>query len=157
MADWIAAIAAVVSLLGAGFAWWHSNLSTRAKSEAESAREAAQAYLSTVRALAASTDEQAGEISRVRATLEGAPLEVSQESKSRWVVANRRSVPVVVVEVVNRDDFMRLTFNTPVTLPPFGSSTITAMGSYGSPVPEDLVLLLEGEAEPLRLRLPKTM
>ena len=126
MAEWISAICAALSLLGAGIAWYRSNLSAKAKQQAEEARkkaeeqaqlakrqvEAAEEQADAAKEQAAELSQQVAELREMRTLFQGPPLEMFLIGENRWHLANKRDERVVIEEIVNADDFIRLRFGT---------------------------------------------
>ncbi|QUC08452.1 hypothetical protein [Arachnia rubra] len=176
MLEWVSTICAVLSLLGAGFAWYWSNLSAKAKREAEEAKRNAeeqtrlaerqadaaerQAKESAEQAVAAKgqvseLSRQIAELRALRATLEGPPLEIVVSRGDLWQLINKRGEAMAIEEIVNRGDFFRLDFNTPATLRPYGAVEMMIVGAMGRPIPASMLLRIASYPEPVDVRIPR--
>lgn len=153
MAEWISAICAALSLLGAGIAWYRSNLSAKAKQQAEEARkkaeeqaqlakrqvEAAEEQADAAKEQAAELSQQVAELREMRTLFQGPPLEMLLIGENRWHLANKRDERVVIEEIVNADDFIRLRFDAPehtLELAPYEAIEVVC-GSFGQAHPSN--------------------
>ena len=169
MAEWISAICAALSLLGAGIAWYRSNLSAKAKQQAEEARkkaeeqaqlakrqvEAAEEQADAAKEQAAELSQQVAELREMRTLFQGPPLEMLLIGENRWHLANKR---VVIEEIVNADDFIRLRFDAPkhtLELAPYEAIEVVCVGALGKPIPATLILRVNSHPDPLHVRIPR--
>ena len=96
--DWtdvVGAVCAVLSMCGAGFAWWRANLSKQARREAEEARAAseraradAEERLATVRRLASEIEAQTAEMRRSNDAAEARLAEARRLAESASLQAS---------------------------------------------------------------------
>ena len=172
MAEWISAICAALSLLGAGIAWYRSNLSAKAKQQAEEARkkaeeqaqlakrqvEAAEEQADAAKEQAAELSQQVAELREMRTLFQGPPLEMLLIGENRWHLANKRDERVVIEEIVNADDFIRLRFDAPehtLELAPHEAIEVVCVGALGKPIPATLILRVNSHPDPLHVRIPR--
>lgn len=176
MAEWISAICAALSLLGAGIAWYRSNLSAKAKQQAEEARkkaeeqaqlakrqvEAAEEQADAAKEQAAELSQQVAELREMRTLFQGPPLEMLLIGENRWHLANKRDERVVIEEIVNADDFIRLRFDAPehtlehtLELAPYEAIEVVCVGALGKPIPATLILRVNSHPDPLHVRIPR--
>lgn len=167
-AGWAQAGLALVSLIGAGIAWWRSNLSRDAKNqatiEANSAKEAerrAEAHLLALQELAAATVKQAEATERLPEAISGLAnkpterLKIEHKNGSLYTLRNMsQTVPFSCGQVLNRGQFVRVDLDTPFTLAPGQGIDFFALGAAQLPLPSDLVLDEETSDEPLYVAIP---
>ena len=168
MAEWISAICAALSLLGAGIVWYRSNLSAKAKQQAEEARkkaeeqaqlakrqvEAAEEQADAAKEQAAELSQQVAELREMRTLFQVPPLEMSLIGENRWHLANKRDEHLVIEEIVNADDFTKLRFDAP-ELAPYGAVEVVCVGALGKPIPATLILRINSRPDPLHVRIPR--
>lgn len=168
MAEWISGVCAVLSLVGAGFAWWRSNLSAKAKREAEQQAQlatrkveaaeqqaaAAKCQADAVRGQAAKLSEQVAELRKMHDLLQGPPLEMFAVDKNVWHLTNKRDEPVVIEEIVNEDDFAHFDIGA-MELAPQGATEVSCFEAMGLPLPATLVLRITSRPDPLHVRIPR--
>ncbi|MFC2756812.1 hypothetical protein [Propionibacterium acidifaciens] len=140
--DAVSAVCAVLSILGAAFAWWRANLSKKAKTGAETARDEAAAALRAAQETAAALREMAAKLPEPpRFTLRPAS---SSPRNTAWILASARDEPQTITEVVNGDKVPMLNgLEAPLTLGP-GEPVQFQAFAYGAPMPPSLVLRVEG-------------
>lgn len=132
----LSAVAAVVSLVGAGFAWWRSNLSRKAKAAAERAEREASEALAAARLLAESMERQAESMEQLVASIRRPPLSAEHVSNMLFRLNNDTDAEATVEEVVNVDDFLRPPFDAvPFTMPPRGAQEFLVLTAWGHPTP----------------------
>lgn len=154
MAEWISGVCAVLSLVGAGFAWWRSNLSAKAKREAEQQAQLAARKIEAAEQQAAKLSEQVAELRKMRDLLQGPPLEMFAIGENRWHLTNKRDEPVVIEEIVNEDDFVRIRIGA-MELAPYGATEVVALGALSKPLPTTLLLRITSRPDPLHVRIPR--
>lgn len=172
--SWISALAAMVSTFGAGMSWWRSNKSKAAREKAERDRIAAEEAACNARRQVAALDEIAASVNQaaleIRRLADQSNIVVDipanfgtstgrvfieGSTKSLYVLKNDRSTPLMVERVYNREEFARIDLEDRFTVPPFGQKTFLALGSWGMPVPDHLVVGLVGQDQPLPVAIPR--
>ncbi len=151
VAAWISAGAALLSLLGAGFAWWREHLSREAKKAAEAARDHATSTLTAIERLATESEAQSASLRKVAAGLERPILTLTRVGERRWELSSRE--PVTIEEFVNSPEIRGFGLDTPLTLSPNVPATFTARPTLGSPTPPALIVKLADRADPIRLTM----
>ena len=156
-----AAISGICAI--AGFIAWIRAQRAAARAEAaeaesrriasEHARSAAE-QAESLRSLVAQGEEAAGSAARSAAAVEEiasalAPprLVVEWVSSTAFALRNTSSEPVTVEAL--RGSFIRAPFAVPVTIPPGESIPGRALSAHGRPFPDELVLDLKGEDDPV--------
>jgi hypothetical protein len=141
VAAWVSAVCALVSLVAAGVAWWRTNLSRRAREEAETARDASQRNLASMEKIARAA--------------EGPPL-IVRGGEPNFVLSSNRSGALTIEALLNSDDFvMRSDIDLPKTLPGFGSLPFMAIAVWGGPIPVEMVLSVT-ELGTVHVPMPQT-
>lgn len=128
----ISAVCAVLSIIGASFAWWQANLSKKAKQRAEVSEDRAERTLKAFEAMADSMKKPA--ISALR-------------NGNTVTLINESDVPFRNIRLVNRGEFVRVDFEDGITLAPGQSVKVFVMGAFGAPLPG--ILSLQADDQPL--------
>lgn len=172
--DWIMAICAVLSLVGAVISWWRAKLSNKARKRAQVQQEAAtraaetaQCHARAAVAQAKAAKEQAeigkkqsediaalvAEVRSIREQGEKPRLEIFWNGSRHFNLRNTSKSSFVCTGIANADKFLKPPFNTPLTLKP-GDFTegvfLTAHGRAGA----DALVLEERNAPNLVVRFP---
>ncbi|OFM54060.1 hypothetical protein HMPREF2960_04650 [Corynebacterium sp. HMSC070B05] len=180
LASWISAGAAVVTLFGGGFAYFQAHLSKKARTATKGERERAErseyraqeaAYVAEQQLQAARDqvgvlEQQLAAIANaVKETASQAPIQVEASGSKRvrvqWVknslyaIVNDSPVPVQIELVRNREDFVRIELADSFTLSPGQQKTFLAIGAWGHPIPDNLILDEVGADVPLYLPIPE--
>lgn len=152
---WVSSISAVVSIGGAAFAWWRSNLSRRAKEEAEAARLRADEALAATKAQAEAARESAGATRAIADALAPPVLVAQQAGNDIWLLRNTSREPVTIAEWLNQDTeaIVQGLETLPVTIPPGQSHEVLALATWGGSIHE-LVLRLDGHPQPVVVPIP---
>lgn len=172
----VSAVAAVLSMVGAVFAWWRSNLSRAAKTEAEAARERAERDLkateeqaSAARKSAYTAEEQAthleamleevraqsGSLDRIAASSARRPLEAEHVRGVIFRLRNNTDTDMVIEQVDNRNRFAKLEMlDAGKTIRAGESVEFGAGGASGLPMPLTLFIGMVGEDRPHAVELP---
>lgn len=172
----VSAVAAVLSMVGAVFAWWRSNLSRAAKTEAEDARDraerdlkateeqakaaavsadAAKAQAAHLEAMAGEAQAQSGSLDRIASASARPVLEAVHVQGMKYRLRNTTVTDMVIEQVDNRADFQRLDWLDAGTTIRAGESVeFRAGGSMGMPVPTTLFIGMVGEDRPRAVELP---
>lgn len=138
VANWISAISAVVSVLGAGFAWWRANLSRKARDEAVIAREEAEAARDRAERMTRATESMAE-------ALEGPTLWLEPQNGTLFMLRARKGVQVD--ELLNRAAFVMIDFpSTPFTLNPGQGKQVLCIEVAERPLPPSLHLQVDGQS-----------
>lgn len=147
---WISAACAIVSVLAAGFAWWRSNLSRRAKKEAETARTRADEALVAVKVQADAARESADATRAIAETLAPPVLVAQHASSDMWLLRNTGREQVTIVEWLNQDTgaLVQGLDAMPVTIPPGQSHEVLLTATWAGSIHE-LVLRLAGHPQPV--------
>lgn len=155
MADWVAAIAAAISVAGAAFAWWREHLSKEAKTEAEAARSAAQRAENEAARHLRAIEEQAEALHRMAKVLEGPPLKAEPMVGMIWRLRNTSRNTLTITDVANRDDFLDLEgLDEQITLEPGECREVSAMSAFDSPIPSTLSVQVAGFSSTIHIPLP---
>lgn len=109
---WVAAIAAVVSLIGTAVSWWRSNLSKAAKQEAEAARDEAQRQLKAMEEMAEATATIAKGIQAISGKTAGDLITAEWKSRNSLVLTNEIREPLHILAIFNLDEFPAPLFET---------------------------------------------
>lgn len=159
LSDLIGAACAVLSIGGAGFAWWRANLSKKAKVEAEQARDLAerqteatartahevQATAGEVERVAEATKQTAAEVEKLADVAAGPPLTLRlarPNNSALWILRSARPYPLTIVDVLNRDKFSRFDIpELPFTLGAWQAAQVRAVMSWD--LGEQLGLVLQ--------------
>lgn len=140
--DAVSAVCAVLSIAGAAFAWWRANLSKKAKTGAETARDEAAATLEAAQETAAALREMAAKLPEPpRFTLRPAS---SSPRNAAWILASARDEPQTITEVVNGDKVPMFKLEAPLTLGPGEPVEFFGHATLAVPMPPSLVLRVEG-------------
>lgn len=172
----VSAVAAVLSLAGAMFTWWRSNVSRAAKAEAEGARDRAERNLKAVEEHAKAAREsaaaakaqaahleamveeirvQSGSLDRIAASSERRPLEAEHVRGVLFRLRNTTDADMVIEQVDNRADFVRLDWlDEGKTIRAGESVEFRAGGASGMPMPTTLFIGMVGEDRPRAVELP---
>lgn len=144
---WVQAAIAVASFVFAAISWWRSNLSKRAREQAEEERLRAEEHAAAARRSADSLASLAASLQRpdLTATVAG----------NRITVRNQSKVVQIITEVINKDDFLRLDPHNPlpITVHPGSLTTFLMVEGHGYPAPAELVLRLADRVEPVHVGL----
>lgn len=137
MAEWVAALAAVVSVLGAAFAWWRANLSRSSKESAEAAEAAIRERLTAIR-------EQAEAMRRLAEVAEGPPLVIEKCGGPTWILWNTFRRSVTVTDILNLHQIaIQRNLSTPFTLHHGQGHDFLAATAHGYPLPSALTVRVE--------------
>ncbi|WP_018142650.1 hypothetical protein [Alloscardovia criceti] len=180
IASWVSAAAAVISIAGGGFSYYRSNLSKKAKTEAEEehrqanlAEQRAAKAVQTAESLLGAVQQQVEvlqqELPAIAEAVEksGADLHNTLASgntalhpRIEWVkgiqyaIVNPCATALRIESVRNRDAFLRLSLEDSFEVPPLSRKTFTAGGAMQRPLPDNLVLDEIGADEPVYLAIP---
>lgn len=149
--SWVSAGAALLSVLFAAISLWMSRLSKSARSAAEDAESRAARRVEAAESTAAELRRLVDRLSSPALTGE---TDKTKSGQIIWVT-NTTDEPVVVSEVLNRPDFLRLDLedDLPLTIPGRAHTKMTASISAQFPVPSNLHLRLgDGEESHVALR-----
>ena len=141
MAEWISTVMAVLSGIGAAWAWWQANLSGKARERAETAERQAceelrqmQEQTDSLKRLAEAFEQQVKQAQGPALKVERGPR---MNSSLRLVNTSQREVRVE--ELLNRDAFVRIDgLETPFILAPGEARELLVIGALGKPVPPTL-------------------
>ncbi|MDK6241385.1 MULTISPECIES: hypothetical protein [Winkia] len=136
--DIVSAVCAALAGLGALISWWRSNLSRRAKADAELARREAAETLAAVKSLAASLEA-------IRKWGEIPPLTIEWVSSDHFRLRNNGDSPVRIEEIANPEEFFKLPFTAPIVLEPGAAVDGDLLVALSSPDPSRLVVVANGE------------
>lgn len=155
MAEWISTAMAVLSGIGAAWAWWQANLSGKARERAEAAERQACEELRQMQEQTDSLKRLAEAFEQQVKQAQGPALKVARgprmNSSPRLVNTSQREVQVE--ELLNRDAFVRIDgLETPFILAPGEARELRAIGALGKPVPPTLHLRL-GDGNELHVQL----
>lgn len=146
---WLAAASllfAVISGTAGMWAWWEANRSREARKNAETAADQAARAVSAAEASAAN-------LRQLVDRLTPDPLQVTWITHDRFEVHNTTAEPVEIVELLNADEFTRLPFMPPVTIPAMHSVSGQASAKYtAGPFPLQAIVRVAGRPEPLVVR-----
>lgn len=164
----LAAACAVASSL-------YARVSKRARQQAQAARDEAARHLQAAERLAeevkaqttqmvrqaeemtrqaTASEEAARAASRIAETMTPERMTLEWTSHTAFVLRNNSDVPVLIKYVVNRDEFVRLDgIQDGLQIGPHESAQARALETWGSPLPPDLILDLDGEDSPMVLPL----
>ena len=151
MAELVSAVMAVLSGIGAAWAWWQANLSGKAETAERQAREELrqmQEQTDSLKRLAEAFERQVKQAQAPILKIERGPR---MNSSPRLVNISQEEVRVE--ELLNRDAFVRIDgLETPLTLTPGEARAILVVGASGMPVPPTLCLRL-GDGSELHVQL----
>lgn len=172
----VAAIAAVVSIIGAGISWFLANGSKSAKRSAEEARDraerlatatekqasyaqeradAAAEQVSHLESMLAEFRRQADSLQRIASASAPPPFEVSHVKGVLYRLKNNTNSEVVIEQIDNRAKFLRLDYLDDGTAIDAGDSVeFRAGGASGLPLPARLQIGFLGEDAPVLVELP---
>lgn len=157
LAEWAGVIATLAIALVSGiFALWQSHRSRRTKREAATTRQATDATTGS-HSQRSFSDEPSGMKSDAAYThvkIERPRVEITWVSKSSFVLRNLQVAPLRVECVRNRAEFVHLDLESRFTLDPGCSVRCMALGAWGQPVPDELVMEVVGEGSPLVVPIP---
>lgn len=149
--DWtdvVGAVCAVLSMCGAGFAWWRANLSRRAKEDAEAATARAEQEAKAAEETALQMRRTAEHLEQLVSTLAGPRFTLrptgSDTHSPLWRLTSNRGEPQTITDVTNRDEFVRLDFATPVRVEAHQVVELLALGAWGKPRPASIGLTVDG-------------
>lgn len=158
---------AAISIIGAGVAWWRANKSKTARDAAEDAKQEAQRAeqraietLATMKALSASTQQQAESTNDIVAELKRANDPTPSGLTLQWhgehllVLRNERQTKLRCECVCNRDKFFRIDLAEAFEIDSNRSVEFIAIGAWGLPIPNELILDEVGEDEPTVVPIP---
>lgn len=151
----VSAICAVLTVIGAGFSWWRSNLS---KAALQSADEAKQRILDQVAALerqAESAERNLAEMRSIADSLRGPDFTLEHVVRSKFALTNRTSEQATIESVVNRAAFMRIDLPDGQVLEPDEVCQFLVTESGGLPLSPNLELRISGRLDLVRLPLIK--
>lgn len=177
---WISAGAAVVSVAGGAIGYYQAKLSKQAKAEAVEEREKAQRAeqraieaATTAESHLKSAQQQVQVLERhlpaIAAAVEksGADLQNSLTSGgttpqhriewikgSQYAIVNPKASALRIEYIRNKNAFFRLDLEAPFEVPPSSQMKFTAVGAWGQPLPDNLILDEIGSDEPLYLAIP---
>lgn len=163
----VAAVCAIGSLIG----WLGSRKSAaRAERTADQARQAAERTAAALEELTLSARadadraEQALRVAQEHSESASRSAEAAEaiasaflpdrltaewKSDKKFVLRNTSSAPVTVKAFADPDAFLRDPFTVPVTLAPGQSVSGLKTEAWGLPFPNELALIVEGEAAPV--------
>ena len=158
---------AVISVIGAGVAWWLANKSKTARDGAEHAKQEAQRAeqraietLATIKELSASTQQQAESTKDIVAELKRANdptpsgLTLQWHGENLLVLRNERATVFRCEYVRNRNNFVRIDLDDSFTIDPQRSKEILVLGAMQLPLPNELILDEVGKDEPTVVPIP---
>lgn len=168
LSGWAQALLALISLVGAGIAWWRSNLSRVAKKEAHNAalsaersERRAEAHLAAVQELSANSARQAeaaeltaAEVKKINEP-KGPRLSIVKDRGDTYCLRNVSRTLFRCECVTNRAEFPKLDdLDDEFTLVPGAALKFFAVGFWGAPLPTELVLDEVGSDEPVVVPMP---
>ena len=168
--EWSSAISAamaVVSIIGAGVAWWRANMSKKARDNAEHAKREAQLVeqraietLATIKELSTNTQQQAESTKDIVEELKRANdptpsgLTLQWHGENLLILRNERATVFRCEYVRNRNNFVRIDLEDSFTIDPQQSKEILVLGAMGLPLPNELILDEVGNDEPTVVPIP---
>ncbi|MGQ4543105.1 hypothetical protein ACUH97_00590 [Dermabacteraceae bacterium P13088] len=144
----------LLSMTGAGISWWRSNLSKKARDEAETAKRRAEETLETLKRRLEEAEKQTKHLERLADAHEKPVLTVRHMNNDQFALCNQSKQEITVTGIVDEDDslpLMRLEF--PFTLPTGGHKTFIMRAVWGCPIPAALPLKIEGFDAPVQVPL----
>lgn len=170
----VGAAMAVISVAGAGFAWWRSNLSKGAKAAAEASQATAEQQVCAARGQARAAQESADaareevahleqlvtaleaqgrELARIAEAASPEPFKITRTGPGRFIIRNQMKRDAVILGIDNFID--GLDFPTPVDIDAGQAVefSISRRGSVKLPPPV-MVLDVMGENGPVYVDLP---
>ena len=100
-------------------------------------------------------DDTLAAVRAIANALEEAPFVIERSDQRTYVISSRRNAPLVIDEVVNRDAFVHLAFDTPRIMTGRQSVEFLAVGGWQSGMPPEMILRVSGRAEPLCVPMPR--
>lgn len=168
--DVASTVAAVVSALGGGIAYWRSTVSGKARDEAREERERAERAVTAAERHAAHAGQvvehleglrqeagsQSENMGKIAASIEGPPFTIEFRVNSQYRLTNHTGADVRIERIVNRDEFVR-----PDRLPKDGTELedgvgvdFLIVGANQRQAASALVLELVGEDFPVKVPIP---
>lgn len=170
MADWVSAVCAVITIVAAGVTWRRSNISKEAKAAAKAAEQRANEQFELARAQAQAAVQQAdsakasneiaqehlAEFKRIADSLRGPTLEIKRTNViGLYALYNRTDRQIVIESVENSDKFYVMKgVDKGTKIEPHANVELRVLKSGDSPGEPNLVLKLEGQAEPVHVPIP---
>lgn len=171
IAEAVSAVVAVVCAIGSLIGWLGSRKSqTSAERTADQAREAAERTAEALEELASkaradadraeralqvaqehseSASRSAEAVESIASAILPGPLTVEWKSDKQFVLRNTSSEPITVEDFADHEAFVHLPFSVPVTLAPGESVSGLKTAAWGRPFPDELVLVVKGEKDPV--------
>ena len=136
--NWVSAVCAVATAIGAGVSWWRSNISKKAREAAERAD--------------ANATRQREAVERIAEALNPAPPEVDfaveWQSEDMFVLRNTGTTPVTVNAITNDTEGL-LTADFPFSLDPGRGQEIFRIPAHTSGHVAEMVLDIAGRNTPV--------
>ncbi|MDY2669795.1 hypothetical protein [Schaalia hyovaginalis] len=157
LAEWAGVLVTVaIALISGLFALWRSHRSKRSKSDTTTTKHTTDATTGS-HSQTSFSDEPSGmksDAAYTHVTTERPRVEITWSSKNALTIRNRQLTPLSVDHIRNRDEFVRLDLDDRFTLDPGRSIRCLALGAWGQPIPDELVLDIVGEDSPLAVPMP---
>mgnify|MGYP000962225139 CR=1 FL=1 len=171
IAETVSAAVAAVCAIGSLIGWFYSRKSRdSAERTADQAREAAERTAEALEELASkaradadraeralqvaqehseSASRSAEAVESIASAFLPDPLTVEWKSEKKFVLRNTSSDPITVEDFADHEAFLCVPFTVPVTLDPGESVPGLKTGALGRAFPDELVLIVEGEKDPV--------
>lgn len=169
MWDAVSGIAAALSVLGGGVAWWRSAVSRTARDEARAERERAERAVIAAEKHATHAGEAAEHLAGVRtelgshseslgklaASTDEAPFRIEFVQGHMYRLLNRTTTEETLGAITNRADIAILKdLPDGTVLPARNGVTFRMMAANGRPLPATMVLELVGASGPTYVDVP---
>lgn len=172
--NWISAISAAATVIGAIFSWCYKKLSKKAKLEAEEASEQAKkAELSAAKTLEIAeqklatlneileeqkkrniySEAQANAVHSIDKSLKPHPT-ITRIKNNIYSINNPGDEELIVTKIVNREEAKTLRICDNFSIPPHGRKDFRVIRAHQAQPPENLILEVKGQEEYLYISMP---